>query len=384
MTFTIYACYTQEVVKKLKKMAKKAEKYGIAFDYSVDDEYLTNVSTYSADFWVINNHPDNTYPVEAVDIAIDCDSLIKSGDWTICAKIEHSNDAGNLVYMFGDDPALPGWYSAPARCEHCNTNRYRATTYIVQDAAGNYKQVGKSCLRDYTGIAPATAAIWATLHDEINNVCLTGKPIDEIPHESRFVDIKYIISHAVDEINENGYIKATELKSTKSETIKRIASNKPATEKAQDTANNIIDWLNSLPIETCKSDLIANCIQLAKNGYCKYDHVGMLCYMPIAYKNHICRKNVINYSEKSSKYVGNVGERITIKTNQAAFVTSFENQYGMTFLYKFIDSSGNVFVWFSSNQIDISAEMTVKGTIKAHNDRNGVKQTVITRCKVST
>ena len=39
-------------------------------------------------------------------------------------------------------------------------------------------------------------------------------------------------------------------------------------------------------------------------------------------------------------------------------------------------------IWYASRPIELQERMTLKATIKAHNERNGVKQTVLTRCKV--
>ena len=52
------------------------------------------------------------------------------------------------------------------------------------------------------------------------------------------------------------------------------------------------------------------------------------------------------------------------------------------YLYKFVDEAGNIFIWYASRPIELHERMTLKATIKAHNERNGVKQTVLTRCKV--
>lgn len=59
-----------------------------------------------------------------------------------------------------------------------------------------------------------------------------------------------------------------------------------------------------------------------------------------------------------------------------------DNDFGTTYLYKFADEAGNVFIWYASRPIELQERMTLKATIKAHNERNGVKQTVLTRCKV--
>ena len=65
-------------------------------------------------------------------------------------------------------------------------------------------------------------------------------------------------------------------------------------------------------------------------------------------------------------------------------MTSWETEWGVTVLYRFIDINGNVIIWKSSKYIADEKEISkLTGTIKEHKDFNGVKQTVVTRCKVA-
>lgn len=112
--------------------------------------------------------------------------------------------------------------------------------------------------------------------------------------------------------------------------------------------------------------------------------------MPIAYKRHLEKKARDEKRETerleaaaASSYVGDVGQRITVKMATANLVTSWESTYGMTFLYKFTDEQGNIYIWYASRGIETRDGMTLKATVKSHNERDGVKQTVITRCKAA-
>lgn len=62
-------------------------------------------------------------------------------------------------------------------------------------------------------------------------------------------------------------------------------------------------------------------------------------------------------------------------------MTSWETDFGTTRIYKIVDKDGNIFTWKTGNTIDEDAEIIV-GTVKAHNEYKGVKQTEITRCKI--
>jgi len=86
----------------------------------------------------------------------------------------------------------------------------------------------------------------------------------------------------------------------------------------------------------------------------------------------------------ASEYIGEIKERLRdleVKFINARDVESF---YGMSTLYTF-KAGENVLVWFCSGKglpqnIEIGDTFLLTGTVKDHKERNGVKQTVLTRC----
>ena len=92
-------------------------------------------------------------------------------------------------------------------------------------------------------------------------------------------------------------------------------------------------------------------------------------------------KLVSNNAEiaKQSNYVGNVGDRIDLDLKEMTLITSWESDWGWVYLYKMIDVNGNVYVWKSSRKVNTF--LKGKAIVKAHNERDGIKQTVVTRCK---
>lgn len=92
---------------------------------------------------------------------------------------------------------------------------------------------------------------------------------------------------------------------------------------------------------------------------------------------------------KVSEYVGNVGDKIemTVTLDHVAYwLNKFrEWEHNYTYLYSFKDDNGNVLVWQTSKglEIDDGEKVTIKGTIKEHNEYKEVKQTVLTRCKIT-
>ena len=86
---------------------------------------------------------------------------------------------------------------------------------------------------------------------------------------------------------------------------------------------------------------------------------------------------------KSSNYIGEVGDKISVNFVFGREVACCETQFGLLHIYEFKDSNGNTVVWKSSSSKDIPESGAVTGTVKAHEEYNGVKQTVILRAKIT-
>lgn len=90
------------------------------------------------------------------------------------------------------------------------------------------------------------------------------------------------------------------------------------------------------------------------------------------------------------QHIGKVGEKLVRKV-KLAFTAIFETNFhakgywssNTNYLHKFVDEAGNVFVWKTTLFLDLNRnqEVIIKGTIKGHDEYEGVKQTVLTRCK---
>ena len=84
----------------------------------------------------------------------------------------------------------------------------------------------------------------------------------------------------------------------------------------------------------------------------------------------------------TSQHVGVVGQRHEFVVS-CSFTTYFDGVYGRTYIYGFTDDAGNVVVAKLSKSIDVARGDAVQfsGFIKAHGEREGVKQTIVNRIK---
>lgn len=378
MTFTVYAELAQEVSKKLDRLAKKANAYGIQFSYSTSAEHPQLVRVLAVDPVTQTQAEVSRHTVAAVNFEVECDGLIRANGWTVRAKVEHG-DKGNIVTVFGGYKANPAWYTAAPNCDHCQTNRYRGVTFFVEHEDGSVRQVGRTCLKEYTGISPATAAMWAEVQDLVDRGVDCTREEWDAWHPAPMYEVLGILAHAADEVREFGYRRSSEPDSTRDRVLGRVLSGEQPSEAGLAEAREVMDWLTAMEPDDA-SDLERNCITLALSGYAKRNHIGMLAYMPVGHRRKIERQAQQEAAVARSEYVGEVGQRITLKAATVALLSSWDGYYGTTWLYKFVDESGNVFIWKSSRPFTAEDGATIRATVKDHNERDGVKQTIVTRC----
>lgn len=90
-----------------------------------------------------------------------------------------------------------------------------------------------------------------------------------------------------------------------------------------------------------------------------------------------------------SQYVGSVGDKVQVECTllySASYEVPSFRGFGTTTMYchAFRDGDGNKLVWKTGTPIgvDKDAAVTIRGTVKGHDEYDGERQTVLTRCKV--
>ena len=98
------------------------------------------------------------------------------------------------------------------------------------------------------------------------------------------------------------------------------------------------------------------------------------------YNQELIKKN-------PSEHVGKIGEKIQIRCKLSGihtYTVKFNYHHITHWIFTFTDETGNVFVWNTTAFIDQDEgdEILLKGTIKAHGEFKGIKQTELQRCKI--
>lgn len=323
--------------------------------------------------------------------------------WELIASCEPKEN-GNLIKSI-PGKEYPEKYRNLLICEHCNSNRFRKFTFIVRNIETNqYKMVGKSCLKDFLGYADPN--FYAEMLEMLGTDWITE--YNDIPqggHKERFETLRYL-SFVSACIRESGWVsrtKATETGaySTSDFAIESIDSilhphhdkygnlieyPRP-TEQDKELAEKSLEWAKGLT--DLKNDYLYNINLLAYETSFTSKDLGFAASIVSSYTREIERqiekekRATASKQESISDYVGKVGEKLQTELTFAN-VYSYETQYGVTNIYKFLDNEGNVFIWKSSTYQELTQgnAYQLKGTIKDHSEYGNVKQTVLTRCKV--
>ena len=386
-TYTIPEVERENIQKVVSRFQKKAAAYGKSLNVQFGEAYATERKIYE-------NRQDwetgattlvfvRTELVEVFDLTIDSEIIRKDG-YTVVAKIEHIS-GGNIVNTFGEGAGKPEWSTIEPKCEHCGNNRHRRLTFIVRHEGGSEKQVGRSCLKDYCGINP-DYVMWLNqlqdliLNDDIDHYDFYARPIPTA------YSIVTMLALAKKILANQGYVKSGEPSSNR-HMMYELCDDYSPSEAELDEAKKMAEGFAEMDNGEICDSMLTNIQKLINCGYCKISHFGYLAYAPVAYEKYIkqikrkAERDAERAAERNSEYVGEVGQRITVQLSEMKLLTSWETMYGYTYLYKFIDTAGNVLMWFASRAIaDCKA---IKATVKDHTERDGVKQTIITRCKAA-
>lgn len=297
--------------------------------------------------------------------------------WSVVGKIEPV-DGQNVVKAF---EKLPTRYrTAGMICEHCNVNRYRIATYILRNEQGEYKQVGSTCLKDFTGHPDAVAL--AEFAQVIKELDVMVKEFEdyEPSGNSNYVKLDRFIGYVIRETENNGFISRSKAGYGQVATadlaistmFNRYAASLP--ESYVEKANVMISWIRgAFSQKDNPTDYEHNMILICGEDYIKVDYIGYAASLVSLYQ----RENEV---KSEGQFVGKVGDKITV-TVTCIMVKTIQGQF-TSHLHKFTDKQGNLYVWFSSSvRLEEGKVYNLSGALKEHKSYYGEKQNVLTRCK---
>jgi hypothetical protein len=348
------------------------------------------------------NNQDEWFYYQKLRLVLSYEPL-KLGAYTFVATLDHTVGAAPIINTVPDQVVPEEYFTVASRCDHCSTSRFRKQTFLFKDDEG-YKLVGRQCLKDFFGVDPTKNIDWfwsiGSFGDDEAGYGLRGEnvvPVDfavalGLVFTKRFgyVGTKQAEAYAeksggnaslLTTGNEvRGFLFAPPIQPTPEETQSRREIYAEAN-ALQEQAQELVKWAlehfsgdNGSYAHNVRSLLATDVITARYVGYV----VSIIAAHARATEDQAARSVVV----KSNEYVGSVGDKLLVEVTVLKR-NSFETDYGTTFLFVLADAAGNSLVWFASNNVlEVGETVTLKGTVKAQNDRDGRKQTVLTRCKV--
>ncbi len=155
---------------------------------------------------------------------------------------------------------------------------------------------------------------------------------------------------------------------------------------AEESISNDIIALRETVTELPDEPYYNNLKTVLANEYIPLDKLGLLVSAPKAISRYYEFKKMQEEKEKlakSSNYIGEIGEKISVNFVSGREVACCETQFGLLHIYEFKDANGNTVVWKTSSGKDIPESGVVVGTVKAHEEYDGIKQTVILRARIT-
>lgn len=311
------------------------------------------------------------YPYYTIGIELEIN--YKVGDYEIVAELEHTPN-GNIIRQINMDYVVPKYYrTCKPNCEHCNKLRTRANTFLLLDSnTHNYRQVGKSCLNEYTGVD--TLKIVEMVSDLSK---LLSNDFEEFldfikSTQCKYQPLEYVANIFYQILMKNGYKKDSNDPFKGYDDFKYMKS----LEDEVNTILNVVntDWYNDC--EYCHNVKVVLGLE-----YIEYKHWRLL----LSYMNnamlYLGSKNITN------EYLGKIGDKIELTVKSVKVLWADANEYhyshyndSVVFTYRILTDSNNVVIWKTEQLVENG--MKIKATIKDLKIYKDEKQTVVTRGKL--
>lgn len=365
------------------------------------------------------------YEARRVELKIPDEIVFAENNWAFGGSVEPSGvDGKNFVNvnLSGKDLGFiaPSKYftANSCTCDYCKTNRKRNKTYlVVNQETGEWKQLGKECLKLFvTGIDVDAIATFESFIKEAEDI---ANPGDEFFYNrrARFVEVQRALELAQAATKMFGFVATRDNEGDRNVfSTKNIVQAKILKEMgcsgdllnidnfnrekinlsvakltayltaAEDSISNDIIALRETVTELPDEPYYNNLKTVLANEYIPLDKLGLLVSAPKAISRYYEFKKMQEEKEKlakSSNYIGEVGEKISVNFVSGREVACCETQFGLLHIYEFKDTNGNTVVWKSGSSKDIPESGVVTGMVKAHEEYDGIKQTVVLRAKIT-
>lgn len=372
MRYSIPEMNMESLEKKLTRIKNKCAKYGCEFKFERIGEHFEERAfhEFDEDGKVARKWKE---VIRFIDIEVEGTAAING--WQFAASLDFT-EKGNIISKAIDVEIPARYYDCSPWCEHCKTARDRRHSYIVYKAeSGEFKQVGKNCLRDFTGgLSAEYVASFESFLKEIEEASeFSGlgswgtswfKVDDFMAFVAETIRIYGYVRRDSGEIStadraEEIYRSKNGMRVSRSESTKARLLDAEVkgfnADNGKELAGKVREWI----LASDREDNYFHNLKVAcalDFGGCKV--LGLLASAFPAYDRELefqaekrAREEKEAEAREKSDWMGNVGDKVSFEIADFRVISSWETQWGMTMVYKFVAVDGREAIWKTGNWV---------------------------------
>jgi len=314
--------------------------------------------------------------------------------WRFVAAVDAVEGGTILRYPPGSTAEVPNDQIRAGECDHCHTTRARRSTVLVaHDDTGQLLQVGRSCLKDFLG--HNTLPVFLTTDDVSASLggSLSGTPAAW--------DVQSVLTYAAAAVEAFGWTPSSASEHGRVPTREHVrlalTGCRGADQLRDQLAPHLADAQARAP--QLRADLLAgltgtsgyeaNLVAVLRGDAVEAKHLGLAVSAITAHQRLTAdraREASRQKAAQSVDHIGTVGDKVTLSgVVRTALRVEGYTYHSPPSVLLVVDCGTAVAkmtttaAW--SYDVHVGDPLTVTGTIKAHTEWNGIKQTVLTRPK---
>lgn len=383
-TYRIPTQFLAELEQKVAKINKKATKIGT--------DLVTVTRTGRTETVNLQSKAGRlSYEAEYVELVGHAPVI---NGWEFVAVIRHIT-GGNEFHVLPTvegELELADYAYVAKNCDHCNQNRVRNATYLLRDGEGTLKQVGSTCLGDFTGYNDPHAAARAC--ENIFKLFHTFEGYSRmVPRTTKTFFLAEWMAFVAQSLRiDGGWASRAQAgpESTCDRAKTRIIGFVKHDEDVEaptpadwNKGEEVIAWVRDM--EPGDNDFLQSVkAAMASDDSLTEQDMGRSAASFIAmWKAEAEAAKAV--AQATQGYLGVKGDKITFEATLDR-TGEYHGDYGKSWIYNFTATDGNKAVWFSTRDLGLENgdSYSVTGTVKKQDvdRRTGDKVTSVNRCKV--
>jgi hypothetical protein len=331
--------------------------------------------------------------VHGFDVTITGDPPRYAG-WRFVAAVDAADGGTILRYPPGSTAEVPNDQLRAGECDHCHTTRARRSTVLVaHEESGQLLQVGRSCLKDFLG--HTTLPVFLTTDDVSASLggSLSGTPAAW--------DVHSVLTYAAAAVEAFGWTPASASEHgrvpTRDLVQLALKGGRGADQLRDQLAPHLADATDRAP--KIRSELLAgltagsgyeaNLVAVLRGDAVDAKHLGLAVSAIPAHQrltDERAREASRREAAQTVDHVGVVGEKVTLSgVVRTALRVDGYTYHSPASVLLVVDCGTAVAKLTTAAAwaygVHVGDPLTVTGTVKAHTEWNGLKQTVLTRPK---